>query len=107
MTPEEKHRKEMDAFRDLVQKLPGYICSDLFTAFKRYEDQKTADMDARLCKDFDKFDMILQAFEYEKKARKGKYLQQFFDSTMAVFESAPVKKWHTTLLRIRDSHFES
>lgn len=36
--------------------------------------------EAKLVKDLDKFEMILQAFEYEKAEGKIGYLQEFFDS---------------------------
>jgi len=49
--------------------------------------------------------MILQAWEYEKRDKKGKYLQQFFDSTMTKFSTVPVKKWQQELLNKRDAHF--
>lgn len=50
-----------------------------------YEEGKTDE--AKLCKDFDKIEMILQAFEYESS--QGKELQEFFDSTAG--------KWRTSL----------
>jgi len=105
VSDEEKHKAEMDAMQKLVKDLPDFMCRDFFSSFKRYEDQKAGDIDAILTKDFDKFDMILQAFEYEKREKKGKFLQQFFDSTMDVFKSVPVKKWQKVLLEIRDKHF--
>ena len=73
--------------------------------YRRYEDQKAGDHNAILTKDFDKFDMILQAFEYEKKEKRGKFLQQFFDTTMSVFKTKAVKKWHVALLEVREQYF--
>ena len=43
-----------------------HIARDFFVSFSRYEDQKEGDIDAHLAKEFDKFDMILQAFEVYK-----------------------------------------
>ena len=59
----------------------------------RYEEQKTGDIEAKITKDLDKFDMILQAWEYEKRDKKGQYLQQFFDSTSNVFKTTPVLRF--------------
>jgi 5'-deoxynucleotidase YfbR-like HD superfamily hydrolase len=50
-----------------------------------YEAGQTKE--AKLCKDFDKIEMILQALEYENS--QGKELQEFFDSTAG--------KWRTAL----------
>ena len=60
---------------------------------------------AKLVKDLDKFDMIVQAWEYEKRDKKGAYLQQFFDSTMTVFGTPLVKLWQQHLLQHREKHF--
>ncbi|KAH6565416.1 hypothetical protein BASA50_010916 [Batrachochytrium salamandrivorans] len=49
--------------------------------WEEYEAATTKE--ALLCKDIDKFEMILQAFEYEK--RTGKKLQEFYDSTKGKF----------------------
>jgi len=102
---EEKAKKEMLAFTQLVENLPESIAMDLLISFRRYEDQKAGDHNAILTKDFDKFDMILQAFEYEKKEKRGKFLQQFFDTTMSVFKTKAVKKWHVALLKVREQYF--
>merc|ERR1719374_234414 len=103
---EEKARKEMLAFSQLVENLPESIAMDLLISFRRYEDQKPGDHNAALTKDYDKFDMILQAFEYEKKEKRGKFLQQFFDSTTGVFKTKTVMKWHRALLEAREQYFK-
>ncbi|KAF8562864.1 hypothetical protein P879_06661 [Paragonimus westermani] len=45
-----------------------------------YNAQQTPE--ARLCKDFDKFEMLLQAFEYEQECGAPKKLEEFFSSTL-------------------------
>ena len=47
--------------------------------FQEYENQSTAD--ACFVKDMDRFDMILQAYEYEQTDKRPGGLQEFFDST--------------------------
>ena len=81
VSAEEKQRREMLAFTELVENLPESLAMDLLIPFRRYENQEPGDLNAIITKDYDKFDMILQAFEYEKKEKRGKFLQQFFDST--------------------------
>jgi putative hydrolase of HD superfamily len=51
--------------------------------FQEYEDGKTPE--AKLVKDLDKFDMVLQAYEYEQREGKPRFLQAFFDSTKDTF----------------------
>eukprot|EP00090_Calanus_glacialis_P018970 TRINITY_DN29292_c0_g1_i1.p1 TRINITY_DN29292_c0_g1~~TRINITY_DN29292_c0_g1_i1.p1 ORF type:complete len:701 (-),score=284.90 TRINITY_DN29292_c0_g1_i1:56-2104(-) len=105
VSQEDKEVKEDNAFKQLVRDLPGHIVRELYGAFRRYEDQGEGDMSARLVKDLDKYDMILQAWEYEKRDKKGAYLQQFFDSTSTVFKTIPIKKWQQDLLSFREKHF--
>ena len=102
VTPEEKHEKEMKAMRSLVEKLPSPLARELFNAFERYETQREGDFGAKLTKDLDKFDMILQAFEYERAERKRKdFLGQFFSSTKDVFKTEQVKILVKHLLGLR------
>jgi len=59
-----------------------------------------------LTKDLDKFDMILQADEYE--TTEGKFfLQEFFDSTEGVFRTPKVKILAETLRNQRDQRKKS
>jgi hypothetical protein len=49
----------------------------------------------------------LQAFEYEKKYKRGPFLQQFFDSTQTAIQSQAVRKWQARLLQARQQHFHT
>ena len=92
----------MKAMRSLVEKLPSPLARELFKAFERYETHREGDSGAKLTKDLDKFDMILQAFEYERAERKRKdFLEQFFSSTKDVFKTEQVKVLVKHLLRLR------
>ena len=106
VSAEEKAAREDGAFRDLVKDLPGHAVQTIYGSFRRYENQEAGDQEARLVKDLDKFDMILQAWEYEKRDRRGKYLQQFFDSTASVFTTVPALKWQRELLAAREKFSE-
>ena len=73
--------------------------SDIFLHFKEYEDQKTPE--AILVKDLDKFDMILQAFEYETDQERPGSLEEFFKSTEGVFQHPKIMKWVEELYKQR------
>ena len=105
VSEQDKATREDKAFQDLVKDMPGHVIQNIYHSFRRYEDQKAGDEAARLVKDLDKFDMILQAWEYEKRDKKGRYLQQFFDSTATVFKTVPITKWQKELLVVRENHF--
>ncbi len=62
--------------------------------------QREGDAAAPLVKDLDKFDMILQADEYEAnepERSEGRFLQEFFDSTEGVFKTERVKRMAAAL----------
>ena len=106
VTPEEKHEKEEAAMKSLVKDLP---CSthtrEIFDAFMRYERQAKDDKEAHLTKDLDRFDMVVQAMEYEEKKRpqgaSPNFLQDFFDSTENYFKHTSIRSWDKILRQMR------
>ena len=66
---------------------------------QEYEEQKTPE--SVVCKDLDKFEMILQAYEYEMEAGKPGWLEQFFKSTEGVFSYPCVRAWVDELRKMR------
>ena len=93
----------MCIFRTLVRNLPCSTHSkEIFDGFNRYEEQRENDDAAKLTKNLDKFDMILQAFEYEfaqggRGNKKRDFLQEFFTSTEGIIDHPVVKKWDVFL----------
>jgi len=68
VSKEEKHAMEMQAMRSLVDTLGGTpVAEEIYQLWLEYEENKTNE--AKFVKDLDKFEMIVQAFEYEKGAR--------------------------------------
>jgi putative hydrolase of HD superfamily len=71
----------------VIFSLLGKEIYDLWTEYETFSTPE-----ARLVKDFDKLEMIVQAFEYEK-AQDGMTLNEFFDSTRGVFKHPQVASW--------------
>ncbi|XP_075213570.1 5'-deoxynucleotidase HDDC2 [Lycorma delicatula] len=82
VTPEEKHKREVKAMEELAS-LVGSCGGNMIGLFKEYEEQRTPE--AQFVKELDRFDLILQAFEYEKEESRPGSLQQFFDSCKGKF----------------------
>lgn len=80
---DEKHRREDEAMIELA-KLAGPNGNYLYDLYKEYESQKTPE--SQLVKELDRFDMVMQAFEYEKRNESPNTLQEFFDSTAGKFK---------------------
>lgn len=60
----EKHAREVKGLQTIVAALPPHIGKEIFDLFMEYETGTSAE--AIQLKDIDMFEMILQAFEYEK-----------------------------------------
>ncbi|KAI1287335.1 DENN domain-containing protein 5B [Halotydeus destructor] len=111
VTDEDKHRQESDAMSFLTGLLSNG-CSDKFSnMFHEYEDRVTPE--AKLTKDLDRFDMILQAFEYERRELKDKGtfpdLSEFFDHDRVTgrIENDQVKELLTELVKQRAEFYNA
>ncbi|XP_015587403.1 HD domain-containing protein 2 [Cephus cinctus] len=75
VTPEDKHRREDVAMQEICSLL-GDKGSEMLELFREYEKQESSE--ARYVKDLDRLDLIMQAFEYEKRDQIPGKLQEFF-----------------------------
>ncbi|CDS39404.1 Metal dependent phosphohydrolase HD region [Echinococcus multilocularis] len=98
---EEKHAREEAALISLCKELPPELGNELVSLWKEYEERKTPE--AVVCKDLDKFEMILQAYEYELEAQKPGWLEEFFTATEGVFTYPCVREWVAALLQLRNA----
>ncbi|RWS05159.1 HD domain-containing protein 2-like protein [Dinothrombium tinctorium] len=105
VSEEEKHRREREVVEYLGTLLPHESRQHLLSLYEEYEKKETKE--AKLTKDLDRFDMVLQAFEYEKKelSEKGKLppLEEFFhfDRIIKKVENEEVKAMIAEVLRQR------
>ncbi|MFH4976218.1 hypothetical protein AB6A40_002927 [Gnathostoma spinigerum] len=77
--------------------VPTVIGEDWISLWKEYEKKET--IEAKTVQHLDKFDMIVQANEYEEKY--GKDLSSFFSSTKDFFYLEPFVTWDKQLRRKR------
>ncbi|XP_028178203.1 HD domain-containing protein 2 [Ostrinia furnacalis] len=83
VSPEEKHRQEDEAMQKIAE-LTGFAGDRMYELYKEYENQSSPE--AKFAKDLDRYDMILQAFEYEKRENAPRRLQEFFSATEGKFK---------------------
>ncbi|XP_028296028.1 5'-deoxynucleotidase HDDC2 isoform X2 [Gouania willdenowi] len=95
ISKEEKHRREEEAMRHLTELLPQGLKQDIYSLWEEYENQSSAE--ARLVKQFDSLEMILQAHEYEELEETPGRLQEFFDSTNGRFHHPDVLQFVSSL----------
>ncbi|XP_015883223.3 uncharacterized protein LOC107419018 isoform X1 [Ziziphus jujuba] len=87
---EEKSRREQEALDHMCKLLGGGSrAKEVGDLWMEYEEN--ASPEAKLVKDFDKVEMILQALEYENE--QGKDLDEFFRSTAGKFQTETGKAW--------------
>ncbi|KAL6520680.1 hypothetical protein OROMI_032240 [Orobanche minor] len=87
---QEKSRREQEALRNMCELLGGgERAKEISDLWMEYEENSS--MEAKLVKDFDKLEMILQALEYENE--QGKSLEEFFESTAGKFQTDLGKAW--------------
>ncbi|KAG7158908.1 HD domain-containing protein 2-like, partial [Homarus americanus] len=91
VSEEDKHTREVAAMEHFITLVGEKAGNEMFNLFMEYEDQKTPE--AKLVKDLDRFDMILQAFEYETSQNRIGTLEEFFKSTEGKFTHPKVKQW--------------
>lgn len=98
----DKHRQEVDAMTTVTFFLRPAAQQEVMQLFEEYERNETPD--AKLTKDLDLFDMIQQAFEYEKQSFANKTplpdLEEFFSHTARISDPQ-VQSWCTQLLSER------
>lgn len=95
VSQEEKYTKEYEAIVHISSLLPeSWSKEEVKSLWEEYENGLTAE--ALIVKDLDKFDMILQALEYEEQHHID--LNTFFLG-LSVFKTETVRKWAEEVYR--------
>ncbi|XP_002162365.3 5'-deoxynucleotidase HDDC2 isoform X1 [Hydra vulgaris] len=100
ISPEEKYIKEKEAMAQLCSLVTNKkVGDDIMELWQEYSAQVTGE--AKAVKDLDRFEMILQAFEYERALNRNGELESFFAGTNGKFQNDVVKSWVEQLNRLR------
>ncbi|BFF95125.1 uncharacterized protein DMAD_12598 [Drosophila madeirensis] len=99
VSKEEKRAMEFKAMEDIC-KLIEPRGKRIMELFEEYEHAESAE--SRFVKDLDRLDMVMQAFEYEKRDNCLLKHQEFFDSTEGKFNHPFVKKLVNEIYEQRD-----
>ncbi|XP_003700151.2 5'-deoxynucleotidase HDDC2 isoform X1 [Megachile rotundata] len=98
--PDEKHRLEDEAMEDIC-KLLGNKGPMILEMFREYEKQESAE--AKYVKDLDRLDLIMQAFEYEKREKIPGQLEEFFVATNGKIRHPFINKVATEIAARREA----
>jgi len=100
VSDEEKHRLELETMEQISNMLgPLMGGNEILALWKEYEEGATEE--AKLLKDLDKIEMILQAQEYEAEGRSEKSLDQFFTSTEGKWRTEIGRAWAEEIISRR------
>ncbi|KAE8657949.1 HD domain-containing protein 2 [Hibiscus syriacus] len=90
ISKDEKSRREREALDHMCKLLGGGSrAKEVAELWMEYEENSSSE--AKIVKDFDKVEMILQALEYENE--QGVDLDEFFQSTAGKFQTDVGKAW--------------
>ncbi|KAK6513823.1 hypothetical protein TWF506_008257 [Arthrobotrys conoides] len=108
ISKEEKYRRESTTIEYFSTKLLGKVnptvAKELVELFEEYEAGTTKE--AIFVKDIDVYDMLLQAFEYEKESKGEKSLERFMRAERRL-TTEYVEQWNNELMEERDRFWES
>jgi putative hydrolase of HD superfamily len=92
VSDEEKYKLELGTMEQIQSMLGPMLGGDeILDLWKEYEEGSTTE--AKLLKDLDKIEMILQAQEYEAEGSSEKSLDQFFTSTEGKWRTEIGRAW--------------
>eukprot|EP01114_Cavostelium_apophysatum_P003742 TRINITY_DN13871_c1_g1_i1.p1 TRINITY_DN13871_c1_g1~~TRINITY_DN13871_c1_g1_i1.p1 ORF type:complete len:197 (-),score=26.40 TRINITY_DN13871_c1_g1_i1:98-688(-) len=100
VSKEEKHKLENEAMAKIKSTLPGPIGDEIYSLWKEYE--MALSEEAKIVKDFDKLEMLIQAHEYEQE--QGVNLEPFFQSTKGAIKNPTILQWYDELLSKRSEN---
>eukprot|EP00051_Salpingoeca_urceolata_P004580 m.66089 g.66089 ORF g.66089 m.66089 type:complete len:169 (-) comp13711_c0_seq2:202-708(-) len=98
---DEKERREREAmlvFKTWLAETPE-AGAEVVDLWEEYEAQATPE--SHVVKDLDKFEMILQAYEYERDQQRHPDLQPFYDGALAKLKNPRIKSWASELMSHR------
>ena len=96
----EKHRLESAALETMISTLPDDSTKHIRQLWQEYTSQATEC--ATLVKNIDRYEMLMQAFRYEKaNPKKPAFLQEFFDSTVHLIDNPLVVPLLDNLMEVR------
>lgn len=100
--PERKRKLEADAMIEILKHVPQWSEEEIFGLWEEYENLSS--VEALFVKDLDKFDMILQGFEYEKSQQRD--LSDFFEG-LHIFHTDLIRSWASTVYTERAKYKSS
>ncbi|SCU99389.1 LANO_0F01684g1_1 [Lachancea nothofagi CBS 11611] len=104
---EEKHHRELATIQylceELIKPYNAQAAQEIMEDWLAYEN--ITSLEARYVKDIDKFEMLVQCFEYEKKAGGKRDLDGFWNAINSI-KTEEVQSWAQDLLQKREQFYK-
>ncbi|SCW00524.1 LAFE_0C06084g1_1 [Lachancea fermentati] len=108
VTKEEKHQREWATIQylcdEFIKPYNATAAAEIMEDWLAYENISSPE--ARYVKDIDKFEMLVQCYEYERKYNGKKDLEQFWSAIESI-KTEEVKGWAKDLLQKRQDFYKS
>lgn len=108
MGKEEKHRREWETIKyicnEIVEPINPKAAKEIMEDWLAYENIES--LEARYVKDIDKYELLVQCFEYEKESNGKLNFQEFF-CCYEWIKTEEVLNWANELIEMRNSYFQS
>ncbi len=95
-------RKEKEAVNKMFSLLPANMKEKYIGIWREFEEQKTEE--AKVVKQLDRLEMIIQALEYLEEGYKEEDLKEFFDWHVDEFKDPELKKLFDLINKERSKH---
>ncbi|XP_033333715.1 5'-deoxynucleotidase HDDC2 [Megalopta genalis] len=102
--PDEKHRREDEAMKTICNLL-GDKGPMILEMFREYEKQETPE--AKYVKDLDRLDLMMQAYEYEKRDNVPGILEEFFVATNGKIRHPFINKMASEIKERREALYRN
>lgn len=106
VSEEDKYKLELGTMEQIQAMLGPLLGGDeIIELWKEYEDGSSTE--AKLLKDLDKIEMILQAQEYEAEGSAERSLEQFFTSTEGKWRTEIGRAWAQEIVSRRKKNSDN
>ncbi|GME82662.1 unnamed protein product [Ambrosiozyma monospora] len=102
----EKNRRELTTIQYLAEIIKPYnsgFAEEIVDLWLDYENQRN--FEARIVKDIDKYELIIQTYEYERKT--GKNLYEFIESSLKNIKTQEIKALANQIIEEREEFLKS
>lgn len=92
-----KHQDEEKAIKKLFKDNPSF--NEYIKLWKEFNDQKTEE--AKIVKEFDKLEMVFQAYEYQKEGYPKEMFDQFWENGSKYLKKGKLRKYFDLMVKTR------